>query len=329
MPNPTAGDVHVNVPLTNISVAWIQKQQAFIANRVFPNVPVAQQSNRYYTYQRDDFFRSEAQLRAPGTESSGSGFRIDNTPTYFCDVFAVHKDIDDQIRSNADSVISMDRDATLWVTQQLLIKRDKLWASNYFTTSVWTGGNGADLTGVTGAPGANQFKQWDAAGSSPIEDIRKQRILMAEKTGYLPGVLVLGAHVWRVLQDHAEFLDRIKYTERGMVTPDLLAAVLELDRVVVAYGVEATNIEGAAGAYSFIMGKHALLAYSPPAPSLMTPAAGYVFSWTGYLGAGPEGNRIAQFRMDPLKSDRVEGEMAFDMKVVSAELGQFFATAVA
>lgn len=330
MPNPTASDVHVNVPLTNVSIAWIQQQDAFVATQVFPNVPVAQQSNRYYTYQRDDWFRSEAQLRAPGTESAGSGFRIDNTPTYYCDVFAVHKDIDDQIRSNADSMVAMDRDATMWTTQQLLVKRDALWASTFFTTGVWTGATGGtDLTGVAGVPGANQFKQWDQAGSTPIEDIRKERIAVAGKTAQRPNVLVLGAHVWRVLQDHPEFLDRIKYTQKGLVTTDLLATVLELDKVVVAYGVQSTNIEGQTEASSFIFGKHALLAYAAPAPSLMTPTAGYTFSWTGYVGAGPMGNRISTFRMDALKSDRVEGEMAFDMKVVAPELGVFYSGAVA
>jgi len=328
MPNPTASDVHVNVPLTNISIAWIQQQDAFVATQVFPNVPVAQQSNRYFTYQRDDFFRTEASLRAPGTESSGSGFRIDNTPNYYANVYAVHKDIDDQIRANQDSVLSMDRDATIWASQQMLIKRDALWASTYFTTSVWTGGSGADQTGVAGVPGANQFKQWDQAGSTPIEDIRNQRILVAGKTGYRPNKLVLGANVWRVLQDHPEFLDRIKYTQRGMVTTDLLAAVLELDQVVVAYSVQSTNVETQTEATSFIFGKQALLAYSAPAPSLMTPSAGYTFSWTGYVGAGPMGNRISTFRMEHLKSDRVEAEMAFDMKVIAPELGVFFTSAV-
>src|SRR4051812_42443060 len=128
MPNPTASDVHVNVPLTNISIAWVQQQNAFVAAQVFPNVPVQQQSNRYFTYQRDDFYRTEAAVRAPGTESAGSGWRIDNTPSYFANVLSVHKDVDDQIRANADSVISMDRDATLWVTQQMMVKRDVDWA---------------------------------------------------------------------------------------------------------------------------------------------------------------------------------------------------------
>ena len=330
MPNPTASDVHVNVPLTNISIAWIQQQDAFVATKVFPNVPVQQQSNRYFTYQRDDFYRTEAAFRAPGTESAGSGWRIDNTPTYFADVLAIHKDVDDQIRANADSVISMDRDSTLWVSQQLLVKRDVDWAANYFTTGLWTGASGGtDLTGVSGAPGANQFKQWDQAGSTPIEDIRAQRIAVASKTGYRPNVLVLSPKVWSVLQDHPEFLDRIKYTQKGLVSPDLLAAVLELDQVTIAWGVQSTNVESQTESTNFIFGKHALLAYSAPAPSLMTPTAGYTFSWVGYVGAGPMGNRISTFRMDHLKSDRVEGEMAYDMKVVAPELGVFFSSAVA
>jgi hypothetical protein len=38
--NPSIGDVHVNVPLTNISVAYIQDEGAFVADRVFANIPV-------------------------------------------------------------------------------------------------------------------------------------------------------------------------------------------------------------------------------------------------------------------------------------------------
>lgn len=90
MPKPSPRDVHVNAPLTNISIAYIQNAQNFIADRVFPMIPVQKQSDRYFEYTRDDWFRIEAQLRGPATESAGSGFNIDNTPTYFADVFAVN-----------------------------------------------------------------------------------------------------------------------------------------------------------------------------------------------------------------------------------------------
>jgi len=49
MPQPTARDVHVNAPLTNISIAFLQTQDSFVASRVFPSIPVTKQSDRYYT----------------------------------------------------------------------------------------------------------------------------------------------------------------------------------------------------------------------------------------------------------------------------------------
>jgi hypothetical protein len=133
--NPTPGDVHVNAPLTNISVAMMQSASNFIGVRAFPNVPVQKQSDRYYTFDRGEFNRDEMQERAPSTESSGGGYTVDNTPTYFCRVYAFHKDIDDQMRANADSVLQLDREATQYCTMKALIKREKVWANAYFKTA--------------------------------------------------------------------------------------------------------------------------------------------------------------------------------------------------
>ncbi len=325
MPNPTPSDVHVNAPLTSISVAYIQQATNFIADKVFPNAPVGKQSDRYFQYDRADWFRVEAQERAPGTESAGGGWRIDNTPTYFARIYAVHKDIDDPTRANADAPIDMDRDATEWVTQQLLLLREKRFINAYFKTGVWA----TDLTGVAASPTGNQFLQWDQAGSDPISDVEDQAIDMAEKTGYKPNVLVIGPRVLAALKNHAAILDRIKYTQRGMVTPDLLAGLFEVEKVLVPFATENTAAEGATASYSLMYGKNAFLAYANPAPSLLKPSAGYIFPWTGLLGAGAYGNRIKRFRMEHLASDRVEGEMAFDCKLVAADLGVFFSGAVA
>jgi hypothetical protein len=54
----------------------------------------------------------------------------------------------------------------------------------------------------------------------------------------------------------------------------------------------------------------------------MTPAAGYTFSWTGFMGQGNAfGFATKRFRMEHLEATRVEGQMAFDHKLVSADLG--------
>jgi hypothetical protein len=86
MAQPTRSDVHVNRPLTSISTAYIQDAKDFVASEMFPVVPVEKQSDRYFTYTKADWFRDEMKIRAPGTESAGSGFNVDNTPSYFCDI---------------------------------------------------------------------------------------------------------------------------------------------------------------------------------------------------------------------------------------------------
>jgi hypothetical protein len=333
MAQPTAGDVHVNVPLTNISTAFIQSASDFIADSVFPNIPVTNQSNRYWTYDQAYWFRSEAQLRGISSESAGSGFTVDSTPNYFCSVQAVHKDVDDQIRANTDSPLDADRDATMFVSQQMMIKRDIDWAAKFFTTGIWAGVTGSAGTDVTGnssttAYGSNTVKQWDLSGSDPIADINHYRLTVKSLTGYYPNVLVVGAQVDAMLRQHSLILDRIKYTQKGIVTSDLLAALFGVDKYVVASAVQNTGKEGGTAAYSFIFGKAALLLYAAPSPGLMTPSAGYTFSWNGYLGASAFGSRIKRFRMEHLSSDRIEAEMAYDMKLVAANLGVYFTTIV-
>jgi hypothetical protein len=97
MPQPTAGDVHVNAALTNISVAYIQSAEGFVADKVFPIVPVDQQSNFYYTYTQNDWFRDEAKPRAPGAESAGGGFSL-STATYSAVVEAWHEGASSKIK---------------------------------------------------------------------------------------------------------------------------------------------------------------------------------------------------------------------------------------
>lgn len=329
--NPTQSDLHVNVPLTNISIAYMQKSDAYIADKVFPSVPVQKQSDLYWKYNKAEWRRTDVEKRAPSTESPGVGWHV-TTDSYFAHVYAVHKDIDDQLRANADSNFSLDRDATNFVTNQLLLKRDLDWNNKYFKTGVWS----TDRTGVAATPTGNQFLQWDQAGSSPIEDVTSQIIAFRQQTGYAPNTMVIGAYVLQALRNHAEILDRIKYTERGIVTEDLIASLFGVQKILVSYATFTQSPEfqdpattEANASYSFIGGgKSALLAYAPSGPSVMEPSAGYTFTWNGYLGGNARGIRIKNFRMENIASDRIEGEMTYDMKVVAPDMGVFWSNAV-
>lgn len=326
MGQPTGSDLHVNTPLTNISVAYMQRTTEFIADKVFPLVSVNKQSDVYYKYDKGNWFRSAAQERAPATESVGTSWTV-TTDSYSARTYAVHKDVADQDRARQDSpVLDLDRDATEIVSRDLLILREKKFIAGYFGTSIW--GN-TDQTGVASNPSTNQFLQFNDANSNPIEVIRAQRLAIAAKTGFQPNTLVVGPNVHAALLDHPDVLDRIKYTQRGIVTNDLLAALFEVDRYLVPMVIENTASEAATDSMAFMYGKAMLLTYAAPSPSLMQPSGGYIFTWDGLLGSGAFGNRITKFRMEHLKADRVEGEMSFDVKLVASDVGVYLTAAVA
>ncbi len=325
MPQPTLSQVHIDAPLTNLSVAYMQKQENFIADKVFPIVPVDKKSNKFFVYRKNDWFRDEAQRRADGTESAGSGYNLD-TDSYSADVWAFHKDVGDQVLNNADAPLTPLREASEFVTHRLLLRRELQFVSDYFTTGVW----GTDETGVASSPSSGEFLQWNSSSATPIDDIESAKSSILGTTGFEANTLVLGYDVFKALKNHSTIVDRYKYTQAGAyVTEDLLAKVFGVQRVLVAKSVKATNNEGAAGAYAFAFGKAALLCHVAPNPGLLTPSAGYTFAWTGVSEGLGSTLGVSQFRMEHLKATRVEGQVAFDNKVVGADLGYFFTTAVA
>lgn len=332
---PEGKSLYFNQPLTTVSTAYGQAGN-WIAPQVFPVVPVARQGDVYWKYPQSDWKRTIAGVRAPATETPGGGWEM-QSDSYYAAVYGVHKDVDDQTATNAvGGGFNLYADASRWVTEQLLLKRDRLWVDTYLRTGVWTGGtgtnggaSGTDLTGAASGTVANTFIQFDQAASDPIRLIQSQILGQVRKTGFRPNVLVMGPDVYNALLQNQSIIDRIKYSERGIISEDLLRSVFNVDRVVVTWTTENTAPKGAADSINFMNSKSMLLVYSPAAAGLQTLSGGYIFAWTGLLGAGAFGTRIKRWRMEEIASDRVEGEMAFDMKLVAPDVGIFFSQAVA
>lgn len=323
MAQPNASDVYVSSLLTNISIAYMQNANDFIADKVFPMINVDKQTGKFALLTKDDWFLDQAQERAPATESVGSGYRIDNTGTYDCTEYAIHKDIPDQVRANAAAPYNVDKEATMFITQRMLMRREIDFAEKFLTTSVW----GKDYTGVAGTPSTNQFKQWNnELSSDPIGDIATGKQYIKSITGQEANVLVLSREVFDVLKRHPDIIDRIKYTGRDVPTTVLMASLFEVEKVLVSNAVKNTAAERGTFAGSFIMSKSAMLCFAAPTPGILTPSAGYTFAWTGMGGAGIS---ISNIRMPLKKADRIEGSFTFDHKVTASDLGVFFTSAVA
>ncbi len=325
--NPTSADRHVNVPLTNISIAYFQSLSNFVASQVFPDIPVGKQSDRYWEYERGYFNRDDMEKRAPSTESAGMQYKVNADATYFADVWALHDDISDQDRANEDAPLDADADSTRILTLKAAIRRERLWVDRYFKAGVW----GTDRVG-NASPTGTQFLHWDDANSTPIADIRDARRAMAESTGFEANTLVLGRAVVDALRDHPDIIDRVKYGQTpgnpAHITHTDLAYLFEVPRVLVSNAIVNTADIGVTDAHSFIAGKHALLTHSATTPGLRVPSAGYTFSWKGLTGTNNLGHTIKKMRVELKEADRIEIQMAFDLKRVAADLGFFFQGAV-
>lgn len=332
MPNPTLSMVHVDGPLTNISIAYLQDARKFVADRVFPTVSVAKQSDLYFEFDKEDFLRDEFGLKAPGAGPDMGGFDIDASSTYYCRVRAYAHAIPDQIRSNQDAPLQLENAALQFALQKALIKRESTFVSTYMTTGVWS----LDITGVAAAPGANQVLQWNDDSSTPIEDITAGMDYVESQTGFRPNKLTLGRQVWSELRNHPDVVDRVKYSggvgnsRPAEVSLQAFAALCELDEVLVASGVRNTAEKGATAAIDYIAGKTAMLTFSPATPTLMMPSAGYTFAWSGFLGSQGTGVRVKNYRDDEkFEQDLIEVQMSYDQKVVSSDMGYFFTSIVA
>lgn len=338
MSNPTPGDVHVNRPLTNVSVAYMQDPAGFVADRLFPNIPSKNQGNLYFKYDRSDQWRDQFRKRAPGTPSDGGGWKM-TTDSFFCEKWSLHKLITEEDITNADEPLNLETDAAAWLGEQALISREVNFASNFLSTGVWTGINGSvgDVQGTTSSPNGNEFVQWDQSTSTPIEDVKAQADAIWLLTGKRPNKLTLGRQVWTKLSDHPDLVDRIKYSSTNsvpaIVARQAAAALFEVDEVMVMDGINITSDENpdfeTSKTSASIAGKKALLCYAAQRANTKEVSAGYTFSWNGLLGASAQGMRVKRWWDNDKSAWKVEGDMAYTQKRVCPDAAVLFFDAVA
>jgi hypothetical protein len=119
-----------------------------------------------------------------------------------------------------------------------------------------------------------------------------------------------------VLEDHPDFIERIKYSERGILTPEIIGAILGMQSIVVpGTGVAAGN-PGQTLTVGYLWGDDVVMAYVPSNPGQKIPAYGYEFTW-GFGG----GNKqvVDRWREDRRKSDVIRCSRRYDVKMTALD----------
>ena len=326
MPMLTPSSVHIDQPLTNLTLAYVQEQANFIADKVFPTVGVQRQSDKYYIYDRAGMNRTgDVKKLAPRTEVERIGLAISND-SYFAEVYGLGMDFDEQTLANEDAALEVRAAGAQTLVNQVLIHREEQFASTFFAAGVW---------GSQSTP-SNLWS--DYTNSTPIADVTAARRTMQLKSGgFKPNTMVIGKEVRDILINHPDIIARLNggatVSNPALVTTAKIAEIFEVENLYVMEAVKNTAVEGAAESNAFIGGKHALLVHTPRSAGLMTPAAGLTFAWNNIPGANNLGVSVESFSDDALKrmqvAEHIQVKMAYDMKVVGSDLGYFFNSVVA
>ncbi len=137
MPLLTPSAVHIDQPLSNLTLAYAQEQTNFIADKVFPTVGVQRQSDKYYTYDRANMNRTgDVKKLAPRTEVNRIGMTISND-SYFADVFGLGMDFDEQTLANEDAMLEIRAAGAQTLTTRLMIHREEQFADSFFSAGIW------------------------------------------------------------------------------------------------------------------------------------------------------------------------------------------------
>jgi hypothetical protein len=335
MPLLTPSSVHIDAPLTNLTLAYAQSQDAFVAGKVFPIVGVDKQSDKYYIYSRQEMNRTgDVKKLAPRTEVERIGMSVSND-NYFADVYGLGMDFDEQTLANEDASLDIRAAGAQTLTMRMLVHREEQFVTNFFSDNIWT----SKYTGVASTPSTNEVIQWsDFTGSDPIINVTDAATTMQLKSGgFRPNTMVVGRQVHDALINHPDILGRLNggatVDNTALVTKAKLAEIFEVENYYVMDSVKNIAAEGAAEDNQFIGGKSALLTYTPSTAGLMTPAAGLTFAWNSVPGVNNLGITVESFSDDALKrqqiAEMIQVKMSYDMKVTAPELGFFFKTIVA
>jgi hypothetical protein len=263
----TERDVVVDPALSNVSIKYTN--DIFIADTLLPMLKVAKQTGKYYVYDKSNL-RIDTTDRAAGAPANEIDFGVSPSGVFATTDHALKGFVSDEVQDQADAALNPLVDEVETITEKMLLDREQNAATLLFNTS--------NITNNTTLSGTSQWSDYD--NSDPIGDIRTARISVHQNTFKLPNTLVLGKQVYDILIDHPAIIDRIKYSELGIATPELLARIFQVDKVIVGYAGSNTAKEGQTDSLGYIWGKYALVAYIAPQVRLRMVTLGLTFTYS-------------------------------------------------
>jgi hypothetical protein len=306
---PLQSNVYADAILSGVSVAYQNAQH--ISNEIFPEVQVPDRTGIYFKYGKDKF-SAVNDVRAPGTYAQVVPYNLTQATYGPLLDHSLDARIEDEIAGMSSAPLDPAFDATEMLSEHLSVSKEVDAFNQVSNTSVVT--QNITLSGTD---------RWDDySNSDPIGDIRAavDTVKKATLKSAKDLTVVLGYEAFSVLRNHPQILERIKYSERGVITEEILASVFNVGRVLIGESESNSANMGQTASMSYIWGKNAWVLYSEAKPGIRKVSFGYTLR----KGA----RQVFRFRDDRAETNFIRVKDYYQQHIMAADAGYYLATVV-
>lgn len=270
----TLGSSRVINPILTTVVQGYQNNE-LVGDKLFPVVDVPQRGGTVIEFGREAFRRYNTK-RAPGSATKRIQVGYSGKAYGLVD-HGLEGIVPWENMEEAAAVPSIDMSsiAVNTVMDSLMLEREIEQAEIALADANYDADHKVALTGT------DKWSDYD--NSAPQDNVNAGREAIRQSIGRYPNTYVIGAAVFAKLKEHPRYADKLKYTDRDSITPEMLARAMDIENLFIGTAVywdEVTqkNVD--------VWGKHAVLAYVPKARGTLRdrgiPSYGYTYNLRGY-----------------------------------------------
>lgn len=251
------------------------KQANLVGFSLFPRVPVMLRAGKILQFRKEDFMLYNAK-RSPGQNTKRLQIGYDGIP-FALDDYSLEALVPVEIQQEGERAqvpINVSTASVAKIDHALALGLEVSQANLARTYANYAASNRVTKSG------SGQWSDYASGVSDPGGDIETARDAIRAAIGLRGNTVVLGYAAYAKARSHPKTLDRIKYTGRDSATPELLAQLWNVDRVIVGEAVYATD----AGVFGDVWGRDVIVAYTDTATvaDQGVPTYGYTYTLDGY-----------------------------------------------
>lgn len=307
---PVQGPIHVDRPLTNISIRY--RSEGLIADQLFPIVPVKNETDLFYIFDKANSLRTPLTLRANGGEANEDNFAL-STATYRLEEHALKEIVTQRDRDNQDPGLDLDASTVEDLTDKILRQREVDAATLLFTNGNWAQESSLAAAGAWSA---------NTSVSNPILNADSASANISLQAGRKPNVCVVDERTWYALKEHTSLVQRIMYTSADSVGPELVQRLFGVQKLLVASSAQNTADEGLAATQAYIWTDSAWFGYVEMSPGLKKPSALYCFKKSG------GGVEVRRWQDEARKGEWFEVGHMYDQQSPASDAGHLIVDTV-